>query len=134
MVQQMKFYVSDEGVVLEHSAGYHVFGLELMGWAFRYLELMHETPPDEWTDKYDRAKSVYATFRRPDGSLPVFGDTVDESDPLGPLVAVFDPAHRAQRLHHQSRMEAGGGEKPVSACRGIPSGGTDWNHGPSLRI
>ncbi len=117
LVQQMKFYVSDEGVVLEHSAGYHVFGLELMGWAFRYLDLMHETPPEEWIEKYERAKSVYATLRRPDGSLPIFGDTVDQADPLGPLVTAFDQAHRPQRLHHQSEW------KPAAATNVYPASG-----------
>ena len=38
MNEQMKFYVSHEGVVLEHSAGYQFFGLELLGRAFRYLD------------------------------------------------------------------------------------------------
>ena len=83
MDDQMKFYVSREGVVLEHSAGYHLYGLKLLGFAFRYLDLMHQTPPQEWIDKYDSAKQVYAMLRRPDGSLPMFGDTDSEAGQPG---------------------------------------------------
>jgi hypothetical protein len=98
---QMKFYVSEEGVILEHSAGYQSFGLERLAWAFRYLDLMGQTAPPEWIAKYDRAQQFYATLRRPDGSLPVYGDTDDDADPLGPPIAVFDPDGRARRLVHQ---------------------------------
>jgi hypothetical protein len=49
--EQMKFYVSEEGVVLEHSAGYQLFGLRLLGWGFRYLDLMHQIAPEEWIEK-----------------------------------------------------------------------------------
>lgn len=101
ITDQMKFYLSDEGVVLEHSAGYHLFGLELLGIAFRYLDLMHQPAPPGWIEKYKRAKNFYAALRRPDGSLPLFGDTEDDTVPLGPMVAVFDPDGRAQRLAYQ---------------------------------
>src|SRR5262249_2197560 len=37
---QFSFYVTDEGVILEHSAGYHAFGFHLMMILSRYLELL----------------------------------------------------------------------------------------------
>jgi len=101
MDDQMKFYVSREGMVLEHSAGYHLYGVKLLGMAFRYLELMHQTPPQDWIDKYDAAKQVYALLRRPDGSLPMFGDTDSNPDSLGPLITTFSPDHHAGRLAHE---------------------------------
>lgn len=83
--EQMGFYINDEGVILEHSAGYHRDGLELLGLAFRYLDLLRIPAPASWVQKYDRALSFYAEVRRPDGSLPMFGDTSDGADPVGPL-------------------------------------------------
>ena len=75
LTEQMRFYVNDEGVVLEHSAGYHEVGLQVMAMAFRYMALQGIRVPAEWRGKYERAKSFYAALRRPDGSLPAFGDT-----------------------------------------------------------
>jgi hypothetical protein len=80
---QMPFYVNDEGVVLEHSAAYQEWGLYLMGMACRYLTLLREPIPEDWIQKYKRARSVLSVLRRPDGSLPIFGDTPDSRDELG---------------------------------------------------
>jgi hypothetical protein len=100
LTDQMEFFVSDEGVVLEHSAGYHLFGLELFGMAFRYLDLMHQTPPTGWIKKYQRAEKFYAALRRPSGSLPIFGDTYDDTVPRGPLVTTFSQDQRPQALSY----------------------------------
>lgn len=117
ITEQMKFYISGEGVVLEHSAGYHLFGVSLLGMVFRYLDLMHQVAPEEWIEKYDLAKKVYATLRRPDGSLPMFGDTGDQTDPLGPLVTTFDGDRRPQGLAYQSMW------KPAEAVNLYPVSG-----------
>ncbi len=84
LAQQMEFYVNDEGVVLEHSAGYHRFGLELIGMAFRYLSWLGQAIPETWRVKYEKAKQFYAHLRRPDGSLPLFGNTGVLGDLTGP--------------------------------------------------
>lgn len=101
MSEQMAFYVNQEGVVLEHSAGYHRTGLEFVGMAFRYLTLLQMPIPDGWREKYEKAKNFYAHLRRPDGSLPVFGDTSNSEDPLGPLVSRIDTHNRAGALETQ---------------------------------
>jgi hypothetical protein len=75
MNEQMSFYMSNEGVVLEHSAGYHKMGLELLDITFRYLTWLNTPIPYDWITKYDKARDFYLQLRRPDGSLPVFGDT-----------------------------------------------------------
>ena len=117
MNDQMKFYVSEEGVILEHSAGYQPFGLERLAWAFRYLDLMHQPAPQEWIDKYERAQKFYGTLRRPDGSLPMFGDTDAAADQSGPRVASFAPDRRAQRLLYQDWKPAEAVNLyPVSGC------------------
>jgi len=101
MRDQMVFYINDEGVVLEHSAEYHKVGLKFMGMTFRYLNLMNMPIPEEWNGKYERAKNVYAHLRRPDGSLPMFGDTYVYSDPLGPLVTDVDADLKSEALNYQ---------------------------------
>ncbi len=88
--QQMGFYINEEGVVLEHSAGYQKTGLQFMSLAFRQMTLLGIEVPREWREKYDKALDVYARQRRPDGSLPMFGDTEGGSDLPGPLVSQFD--------------------------------------------
>jgi hypothetical protein len=73
--EQMAFYISEEGFVLEHSAEYHKDGVQFISMAFRYMSLLGITIPGEWQQKYEKTKLVYAELRRPDGSLPMFGDT-----------------------------------------------------------
>ena len=124
---QLKFLVSDEGVVLEHSSGYHVFGMELFAMAFRYLDLMHEPAPPDWIDKYKRAERFYAAMRRPDGSLPMVGDTDDEAVPLGPLVSSFDLDGRPRDFAYRSDW------KPAEAVNLYPvSGYAIWWDGLEL--
>jgi heparinase II/III-like protein len=98
---QLHYYINDEGVVLEHSPGYHRVGLEFLSKAMRYLTLLGISPPLTWIDKYSKAKSVYAQLRLPDGLLPLFGDTRYERDARGPLVANLDPNGKVQGLDYQ---------------------------------
>ncbi len=94
---QMGFYVNTEGVVLEHSAGYHAMGLELLGIALRYLTLLDRPIPSGWADKYSRAHAYYAELRRPDGTLPMYGDTLGIASV--PLASAPDPGGRIAALH-----------------------------------
>jgi hypothetical protein len=98
---QLAFYVSDEGVVLEHSPGYHRVGLEFLGKAMRYSTLLGMEPPRAWQEKYRLAKRFYAQVRLPDGSLPLFGDTAWKPDPQGPLLANLEPDGRVSRLEYE---------------------------------
>jgi hypothetical protein len=129
MQDQMKFYVSEEGVILEHSAGYQLFGLERLAWAFRYLDLMGQAAPRDWIEKYDHAQKVYAALRRPDGSLPMFGDTDASADQSGPRVAVFGPDQRVQRLVYQDWKPAEAvNVYPVSGCSIWWNGLESWSN------
>jgi len=87
---QMGFYINEEGFVLEHSAGYQKTGVQFMSMAFRYMTLLGIEVPDEWRHKYEKAKEVYAQLRRPDGSLPMFGDTEGGANLPGPLIPLSD--------------------------------------------
>ena len=99
---QMRFYINDEGVVLEHSVGYHAFGLRLFGIALRYFTLLNQRIPDGWAEKYEQAKGVYSELRRPDGTLPAFGDTDAGSDRLGPIAATLTPSRSTGPLQYQT--------------------------------
>ncbi|NDP41126.1 MAG: hypothetical protein GZ089_00150 [Aromatoleum sp.] len=74
-IRQLDFYVSRDGVVLEHSAGYHEFGLQLLRLARRYFELAGVAPPAGYDAMLERASHFLDAMRRPDGSLPLIGDT-----------------------------------------------------------
>jgi len=83
--EQMAFYLNEEGVILEHSAAYQFFGIDLLKLAFRYIRLLELQVPADWQRKYTKALQFAAQLRRPDGSLPLFGDTTwrsRRSDPL----------------------------------------------------
>lgn len=79
LTRQMTYYINDEGIVLEHSAGYHRDGVKFLDLALRYTSMLNIPVPPEWSTKYRRAKLFYTQLRRPDGTLPMFGDT--GSDP-----------------------------------------------------
>ncbi len=76
---QFLFYIDDEGVVLEHSAGYHELGIILIGKVLHYLTLNNITPPQNWVMKHEKGKRFLAQIRRPDGTLPLFGNTLSRS-------------------------------------------------------
>lgn len=95
--EQLAFFINDEGFVLEHSPGYQGFSVRLIGIAFRYLTLSKQEIPKPWFQKYQAAQRVYAELRRPDGSLPVFGDTDGGSDGAGPVISDVDDQGRAGR-------------------------------------
>jgi Heparinase II/III-like protein/Heparinase II/III N-terminus len=80
---QMPFYMDDDGVVLEHSGGYQEWGLYSLGLMCRYLTLLREPIPEGWIQNYQRGQRFLSVLRRPDGSLPMFGDTPDSREELG---------------------------------------------------
>ena len=88
--KQMDFYLDAQGFVLEHSAGYHKTGVQFLSLAFRYMTLLKIEIPREWQQKFEKAKEVYARLRRPDGSLPMFGDTEGGAHLPGPAVPVSE--------------------------------------------
>jgi hypothetical protein len=99
---QIPFSISQEGVVLEHSAEYHAWGLQSLAMACRYLTLLNLTIPEDWRRKHERAERVLAALRRPDGTLPTVGDTDGGSDDVGPLVCAFDAQGRCATLRHRA--------------------------------
>ena len=116
---QSGFYVSEEGWVLEHSSEYQGFGIGLLARAFRYLTLLNQPIPADWLAKYQQSIKVYTEIRRPDGSLPVFGDTdlVQEA----PLVATLDAAGEANAV-----IAGEGWLTPLSSGRYPVSGYSIW--------
>ena len=72
---QMAYYIHPEGVVLEHSPGYHRFGIWLVGLAIRLLDLNGLPEIPGLRDKYYRGMAFLDRLMRPDGSIPRIGDT-----------------------------------------------------------
>lgn len=121
--RQMEYYVNDEGVVLEHSAGYHRFGLELLGMALWYASRLGEKVPKSWQLKYEGAKRFYAQLRRPDGSLPLFGNT-------GVLSDLGGPGPDVARLEEGRVVEWGPAEwRPQPRSLHLVAGYAVWWHG-----
>ncbi len=132
---QLPFYIDDEGVVLEHSAEYQAWGLQSMAMACRYLTMLHVPIPEDWRRRYDQAERVVAALRRPDGTLPTFGDTDGAGDDPGPLVAVFDAQRRAETVRHRAswRPEQSLNLYPVAGQAVWWDGLADWPEAKQLR-
>ncbi len=76
---QLGYYVSPEGMVLEHSAGYHVMGHRLIHEA-RALLRANGLPPLEKIERTLAAvERVTAAVVRPDGTLPMVGNSVSRA-------------------------------------------------------
>jgi hypothetical protein len=99
---QFGFYVDEEGVVLEHSPEYHEAGLHFLAMACRYFTLLKEPVPPEWLQKYEKARSFYSALRRPDGSLPVIGDTSEGENFRGPDISDRGASGSLVPLHYVS--------------------------------
>jgi heparinase II/III-like protein len=79
---QLHWYLSREGVVLEHSADYHQMGVELIGAGLRYLTVLGQPIPDSLAREYTDAVRFYAALKRPDGTLPAVGDANRDAAPI----------------------------------------------------
>lgn len=79
--EQVPYYISDEGATLEHSAGYHEFGRQLIDIAVQLTELGVCRAPPDWLRKREATRAFSALLWRPDRSMPVFGNT-DGTDRL----------------------------------------------------
>ena len=72
----LPFYVAPNGVVLEHSVGYQDFAIRLLRNALGYADLLHSTALPDLRDRYVAAECLQRHLTRPDGSLPLYGDTM----------------------------------------------------------
>ncbi len=72
---QLGYYVSEEGVVLEHSAGYHLLGTHLLATAARLVRLNGMTPSARLLEAVESTGQFSRLLLRPDGTLPAFGNT-----------------------------------------------------------
>jgi hypothetical protein len=79
--QQLAFFVNGEGVVLEHSPGYHRFGTDLMAMVLELLEWNKMPAIEGLSTKYMRSVAFLHQLLRPDGSVPRIGDTNGQGDP-----------------------------------------------------
>ncbi len=100
--EQMSFFINDEGYILEHSPGYQRFSLRLVGIGMRLRTLSGQTIPEAWIRKYQAAQRTYAVLRRPDGSMPMFGDTDGGDLGKGPVVTTVDSSGVAGPLTHRN--------------------------------
>ncbi|WP_304859169.1 heparinase II/III family protein [Rhodoferax sp.] len=111
---QLPFYVSGEGAVLEHSAEYHLFGSELLAMAVRLSVLNGLVPDPVLVEAAQKTRGVLGLLMRPDGSLPLLGNTSAGKTSAMPLT---DPGG-ATPIRHQlppySPPESGSTLLPVS--------------------
>ena len=75
LISQLPYSLSAEGVILEHSAGYHLNGLHRLAAVWRYLGILNEPVPDELADRYAKSLKLAVQLLRPDRTLPPIGDT-----------------------------------------------------------
>lgn len=73
--EQLDVYVSPEGSINEHSAGYQAFGVALLEMAIEYFDALGIPAPAALQSRYSNAVALYRTLLRPDGTLPSWGDT-----------------------------------------------------------
>lgn len=96
--KHLEYYISNEGITLLHSAGYHSTGLRYFGAALRLFTLSGIPIPEDWWRRYERAIDFYGKLRRPDGTLPMYGDTRSVSDGNGPPLTSRAPDGQARTL------------------------------------
>ncbi|MDP2323687.1 MAG: heparinase II/III family protein [Gammaproteobacteria bacterium] len=82
------YWINQEGVALLHSAGYHGSALYFFSMALRLHTLNGLSIPQEWWSRHAKAAEFYTLLRRPDGTLPMVGDTRSTPDLAGRLLDV----------------------------------------------
>lgn len=80
----LPYYINQEGVTLLHSAEYNNGGVRFFSMIMRLYTLNGLPIPEKWWKQYHKVVNFYNTLQRPDGTLPMFGDTRSVVDWLGP--------------------------------------------------
>jgi hypothetical protein len=75
--EQVRQTISPNGIHLEHSPGYQLFMLNLLGRILKFTERhrLDVFPPDKLGSLIARMASALAYMAKPDGHLPTIGDT-----------------------------------------------------------
>lgn len=115
--QHLEYWVNAEGAVLLHSAGYHLGSMRHLAMGLRLFSLNDLPIPDDWWQRYERAIELSALLLRPDGTLPLLGDTMTVPlEPSQPMTArVRDGSARALAPRSLAR--------PPNIARLLPSAG-----------
>lgn len=98
----LSYWINEEGVTLLHSAGYHSGSLNAFGSALRLYTLNGIKIPEEWWKRYAKAVDFNSTLRRPDGTLPMYGDTGSMPSLAPRLTARRDGAGAAEPLKERT--------------------------------
>ena len=115
LLSQLEYYISKEGVILEHSPGYHHNGLRRLAAAWRYLGLKGEPVPQDFVVRYQKALEFQKALYRPDLTLPPVGDTGDYTySPIS--IAAFNEESVATSI--RVAPPAATGPEAVSAAPG----------------
>jgi len=85
---QISYYINEEGVVLENSAGYHEHGLDMLAAGLRYFALLGVPVPADLQARFQKGLRFYAALRRPDSTLPPLGDTEDDPSDVPDVAAL----------------------------------------------
>ena len=79
-VEHMQYFIGLDGVLSEHSPGYQPFGMALVAASLRCATLLGKSIPPDLAERFEQSKVFYAQLRRPDGTVPTFGDS-DRTQP-----------------------------------------------------
>lgn len=73
--RHLPYFVSPEGIILEHSGSYQEFGVELLHYLGRYLQILELDQPDAWATRSANSFCFLRRIVRPDGTYPFYGDS-----------------------------------------------------------
>ena len=123
--KHLTYWINEEGVTLLHSAGYHsqgLFGMMLRLYTLNGLEISKN-----WWARYTKALTFDLQLRRPDNTLPMFGDTLSTPRELGKITTRNHSDDTAGPL--SARMPA----QPVNTFASYPvAGHAIWWDGMAL--
>ncbi len=116
---QLPFYLGPEGIVLEHSAGYHQHGLTLVAMVLRLEHLAGLPVRQHLLRLYEEGVNVLRLWRRPDSTLPSFGNTSSRGESF----------HGLLKAKPDLPLQAIPEEKPASSFGLFPISGyaTTWS-------
>lgn len=92
LARQMNYFLSNQGAVLEHSVGYHEFGVGILRSCFALLRALSVPVKPEHQSRLEHSEEILRLFSRPDYSIPNFGDSHQSLGKVGR--AIVDSANR----------------------------------------